>query len=257
MSARGPLVIADANSELHPVVDAFTKFLTVATHQILHAHNIYPARTFIRAKDYGLEIYQSRHPDVCKFVNNEIADIRRTILSGTVKRIFVAIFVQGLPREHFVFDITRMSKLKPGTIGEEAAFETPLPLVDAEEQMRAVLSKLEVHCTSLKPLNDPGTFRMIMEVDDGSRFSPDNEEEPNTHPGDDPCTEEHAVDMVKIRSVEAGRFVFDLWYEPARTLPRPSTDTPHHPLASDGSASSSSSDPYIPFPSTRVELKDK
>lgn len=30
-----------------------------------------------------------------------------------------------------------------------------------------VLSKLEAHCTSLEPLNDSRTFRMIMEVDDG------------------------------------------------------------------------------------------
>ena len=147
MSARGPSAITDANSELHTTADAFTKFLTVATHQILHARNIYPARTFIRAKYYGLAIYQSRHPDVCKFINSEIKDIHQTILSGTVNRIFIAIFVQGLPREHFVFDITRMSKLKPGTVGEKADFETPIPLVDAEEQMRAVLSKLEAHCT--------------------------------------------------------------------------------------------------------------
>jgi mitotic spindle assembly checkpoint protein MAD2B len=257
MSARGPSVITDVDSELHTAADAFTKFLTVATHQILHARSIYPARTFILAKDYGLAIYQSRHPDVCKFINSEIADIHRTVLSGTVRRIFVAIFVQGLPREHFVFDITRMSKLKPGTMGEEADLETPFPLVDAEEQMRAVLSKLEAHCTSLEPLNDPRTFRMIMEVDDGSKFSSDNGRVPDTHADDGSCTKDHAVNMVKIRSVEAGGFVFDLWYEPARTLPRPSTYIPHHTLPSDGSASSSSSDPYIPFPSTQVELNDK
>jgi len=256
MSARGPSVITDANSEIHTAVDAFTKTLTVATHRILHARNIYPARSFIRAKDYGLEVYQSRHPDVCKFINNEIADIHRKILSGTVRRIFVAIFVQGLPREHSVFDITRMSKLKPRTIGGEADFGTPLPLVDAEEQMRAVLSKLEVHCTSLEPLNDPRTFRMITEVDDGSRFSLDNGRVPDTHADDGSRGKCHDANMVKIRSIKAGRVVFDLWYEPARTLPRPSTDTPHHPLASDGSASSSLSDPYIPFPSTQVELGD-
>lgn len=99
MSARGPSIITDVNSELHTVVDAFTKFLTVATHQILHARNMYPARTFIRAKDYGLGVYQSRHPGICKFVNSEIVDIHQQILGETVRRIFVAIFVQGLSRD--------------------------------------------------------------------------------------------------------------------------------------------------------------
>jgi hypothetical protein len=94
-----------------------------------------------------------------------------------------------------------MSKLKPGTLGEEAHFENPFPLVDAEEQMRAVLSKLKAHCTSLEPLNDPRTFRMIMEVDDGSKFSSDNGRVPDTHADNDSCTKDHAVNMVKNRSV--------------------------------------------------------
>ena len=142
-------------------------------------------------------------------------------------------------------------------MGEGADLETPFPLVDAEEQMRAALSKLEAYCTSLEPLNDPRTFRMNMEAEDGSRFSSDNGRVPDTHADDGSCTKDHAVNMVKIRSMKAGRVIFDLWYEPARTLLRPSTDTPHHPLVSDGSASSSSSDHYIPFPSTQVELNDK
>lgn len=141
-------------------------------------------------------------------------------------------------------------------MGEEADFETPFLLVDAEEQIRAVLSKLEVYYTSLEPLNDPRTFRMIIEVDDGSRDSYDYGRVPDTYADNSSCTKYYTVNMVKIRSMKARRVVFDLWYEPARTLPRPSIDTPHHLLASDRSASSSSSDPYIPFPSTQVELGD-
>lgn len=259
MSARGPSVITDANSELHTVVDAFTKFLTVATHQILHARNIYPAKTFIRAKDYGLAVYQSRHPDVCKFINSEIADIHQKILSGTVRRIFVAIFVQGLPRERFVSDITRMSILKSGTIGEKADFETPFPLVDAEEQMRAVLSKLKYHCASLEPLDDQSTFRMVMEVDEGPMQGPDNEQHgkdiSNTITDDTYCTGEDATNMVKIRSVEAGRLVFDLWYEAAQVPTQQCTYVPSQPLTSDG-APSSPSDLYGTFPSTRVGYID-
>jgi hypothetical protein len=255
MSACGPSVITDANSELHTVVDAFTKFLNVATHQILHARNLYPARTFIRAKDYGLEVYQSCHPDVCNFINSEIATVHQTILGGTVRRISVAVFVQGVPREHFVFDIMRMSKLKPGTMGEEADFETPFPLVDAEEQMRAVLSKLKYHCDSLEPLDDQSTFRMIMEVDEGPTLGPNNEQHgkdiSNTITDDTYCTGEDATNMVKIRSVEAGRLVFDLWYEAAQVPPQLCTYVPSQPLASDG-APSSPSDLYGTFPSTQV-----
>jgi hypothetical protein len=39
-------------------------------------------------------------------------------LSGTVKRISVVIFVQDLPREQFVFDITQLSQKRLDTAGK-------------------------------------------------------------------------------------------------------------------------------------------
>ena len=70
------------------------------------------------------------------------AAVHRAILSGTVKRISVVIFVQNLPREEFVFDISRLSQRILDTAGREMEFEESFPLVDAEEQLRAALSKL-------------------------------------------------------------------------------------------------------------------
>jgi hypothetical protein len=87
-------------------------------------------------------------------------------------------------------------------IGEDDSFEAPLPLVDAEEQMRAVLSKLKDHCASLKPLNDQSTFRMIMEIDEDPTFDSDNEQQekatPNAHADDECCAGEYATNMVRF-----------------------------------------------------------
>jgi hypothetical protein len=46
-------------------------------------------------------------------------------------------------------------------------------LVDAEEQPRAVLSKLRDHCVSLEALDKRGTLNMAMETDDDSSLDPD------------------------------------------------------------------------------------
>jgi hypothetical protein len=43
------------------------------------------------------------------------------------RRIFVVTFVQGLPREQFVFDMARMSISGIRMTGEEDSFEAPLP----------------------------------------------------------------------------------------------------------------------------------
>jgi hypothetical protein len=45
--------------------------------------------------------------------------------------------------------------------------------VDAEEQLRAVLSKLGDHCVSLEALDEQGTFNIGMETDDDSALNPD------------------------------------------------------------------------------------
>jgi hypothetical protein len=144
-------------------------------------------------------------------------------------------------------------------MGEETDFETAFPLVDAEEQMRAVLSKLKAHCDLLEylrvPSNDQRTFRMIIKVNDRSKLSPDNEQWGedllNTPMEDKCCTGEHATNMVQIRSVRAGRLVFDLWYERAQTPLQVSTSTSRQPLASNRSANSASSDLYGTFSSTQ------
>ena len=100
----------DANLEFHTVLDTFTDFLIVAIHQILHERKIYHSTTFLTAKRYNLSVQQIRHPGLCDYINHTTTAVHRAILSGTVKRISVVIFVQDLPREQFVFDITKLSQ---------------------------------------------------------------------------------------------------------------------------------------------------
>jgi hypothetical protein len=49
----------DADLELHTVVDAFTEFLIVAIHQILHGLKIYPRDASKIAAKYNLNVYQN------------------------------------------------------------------------------------------------------------------------------------------------------------------------------------------------------
>ena len=132
----------NTNRQFHAVLDTFTDFSIVAMHQILHERKIYLPRTFTAAKIYRLPVQQSRHPGLCEYINEVTTAVHRAILSGTVKRISIVIFVQNLPREEFVFDISRLSQRILDTAGREMEFEESFPLVDAEEQLRAALSKL-------------------------------------------------------------------------------------------------------------------
>jgi hypothetical protein len=120
----------DFDLEFHAALDTFTDFLIVAIHQILHQRKIYLSTTFLTAKRYNLSVQQIRYPGLCDYINHTATAVHRAILSGTVKRISVVIFVQNLPREKFVFDISRLSQRILDTAGREIELEESFPLVD-------------------------------------------------------------------------------------------------------------------------------
>jgi hypothetical protein len=61
--------------------------------------------------------------------------------------------MQDLLREQFVFVISRLSQRILDIAGKEVELGKSFSLVDAEEQLRVVLSKLRDHCVSLEALD--------------------------------------------------------------------------------------------------------
>jgi hypothetical protein len=62
-------------------------------------------------------------------------------------------------------------------MGKEVHVDGTFPCVDAEEQLRAVLSKLRDYCYSLEPADDQRTFRIMVEMDDDSKLSPNDKQQ--------------------------------------------------------------------------------
>jgi len=243
----------DTNQEFLAVLDTFIEFLIVAIHQILYERSIYLPRTFTAVEIYRLPVQQSRHPGLCAYINHAATVIRDAILSGMIKRISVVIFVQDLPCEQFVFDISRLSQKRLDTAGKQSELEETFSVVDAEEQLRAVLSKLIYYCISLEALDEHRTFNTVIEPDDASALDPDVRRQwvdiPNIYTEDDLQSREQVSNDVKIWSVKAGALAFEVWYKSARTKTPPSSHTPSQLQASEGPIMSSPSDIYGTFPS--------
>lgn len=62
------------------VVSAYSDFLTVAIHTILYERNIYPQTTFLKARKYNYPVRQSRHPKVCKWIQDAVAAVEAEML---------------------------------------------------------------------------------------------------------------------------------------------------------------------------------
>ena len=62
------------------LVSAFTDFFTVAVHLILHERNLYPQTSFLKARKYNFPVRQSRHPQVCAWINDAVAAVEAELL---------------------------------------------------------------------------------------------------------------------------------------------------------------------------------
>ena len=78
--------MAQYNSEA-PVLDtyqavvlAYSDFLTVAIHTILYERDIYPRTSFLKARKYNYPVRQSRHPKVCKWIQDAVAAVEAEML---------------------------------------------------------------------------------------------------------------------------------------------------------------------------------
>ncbi|KAI4145487.1 MAG: hypothetical protein LQ340_006261, partial [Diploschistes diacapsis] len=62
------------------VVGSFVEFLTVAVHLILYERNVYPRESFMSARKYNYPVQQSRHPAICKWIDDAVAAVRSEML---------------------------------------------------------------------------------------------------------------------------------------------------------------------------------
>ena len=74
------------------VVSAYSDFLTVSIHTILYERNIYPQTTFIKARKFNHPVRQSRHPKVCKWIQDAVAAVEVEMLK--VGKSMFSLFLQ-------------------------------------------------------------------------------------------------------------------------------------------------------------------
>lgn len=83
------------------VVLAFRDFLTVAIHTILYERDVYPRASFLKARKYNYPVRQSRHPKVCRWIQDAVAAVEVEMLK--VKDFDFVVLVSSLAVASFRF----------------------------------------------------------------------------------------------------------------------------------------------------------
>ncbi|QIW99726.1 hypothetical protein AMS68_005244 [Peltaster fructicola] len=230
---------SDVPLTFRALVVAFTDFLTVAVHTILYERSLYPRTSFVAARKYNFAVRQNRHPKVCEWINDAVTSVEVQLLKSAVDRIAVVIYDKSnTPLERFLFDVS------PFPIVPEPEIDTPLvagddgdavhlPVVDMEEQFRAVLSRLSNCAASLQPIPQGCTFTIAIELKGSDHHAPIRHPQawipvaPET--GDIPYGSDasaQASKAIPIRAMAAGELAFDAWIEETRVKPSSTESDP-------------------------------
>jgi mitotic spindle assembly checkpoint protein MAD2B len=219
------------------LVAHFLDFLTVSFHTILYERNVYPKESFISARKYNYPVRQSRHPDVCEWIDDAINHIEKELLSCSIEKISLVIFSRwDDPLERFVFDLNRFPIVKKqdwytdfAKHHVEESEQSQLPVVNMAEQFRAVMAKLAFCHRELEPLPDDCTFNIAIELRDDSDppighpqpwvpAVPSLQKEIETENSAASMGEDlGGVSTTPIRLVDAGVMSFEMWIEESRT----------------------------------------
>ncbi|KAI4239232.1 MAG: hypothetical protein LQ349_000542 [Xanthoria aureola] len=217
----------------HAVVSAFSDFLTVAIHTILYERDIYPRSSFLAARKFNCPVRQSRHPKVCKWIQDAVAAVEVEMLKCTLSNVSIVIHApppSSAPLERFLFSTAAFPSL-PSSEVLTPFNGSPPPAADLPEQFRATISRLSSLSSALSPLPPDCSFTLVTELRDDADIHPPlasdtpwlaaeprlqkqrKQNGSEAQPGSTRGKDLGGVKTTPIRNVESGAFVMEMWVE--------------------------------------------
>ncbi|KAI4089022.1 MAG: hypothetical protein LQ348_002747 [Seirophora lacunosa] len=223
------------------VVSAFTDFLTVAIHTILYERDIYPRPSFLTARKFNCPVRQSRHPKVCKWIQDAVAAVEAEMLKCALAAVSLVIHAPPpscTPLERYVFSTAAFPSVPSSELLTSFTDETP-PATDLPEQFRATIATLSTLSSSLSPLPSECSFTLMTELrDDAGVLAPlgpntpwiaaeptlqkqrknnaDSSNETEVQGSSKMGRDLGGAKTTPVRNLESGAFALEMWIEEGR-----------------------------------------
>lgn len=164
------------------LLDTICSFLSVATHHILYLRRIYPPVSFTTVRAYNYPVRQSRHPEVCEWINDSIAAIRDQLTQNTIDKVQLCIYEcdDNETLERWTFDMPDLPPIikrdhdVPFESLDDPELRRAMKVADLEASFRAVISRLDTVSGNMRPLPDgPGapecSFTLTITIKDTAK----------------------------------------------------------------------------------------
>nr|CAG4638692.1 EOG090X0C57 [Cyclestheria hislopi] len=131
-------------------VDLIVDFFNYSLNSILYQRGVYPEENFIPTQHYGLTMYMSKMPELQKFLDEILPQIREWLTEGKIKKLVLGLcdVSSKEPLECWEFRIIP-EKDSNGEVKQQGTKE----LKDIQQEIRNVLRQITA-CVTFLPLLD-------------------------------------------------------------------------------------------------------
>ncbi|KAF2023776.1 DNA-binding protein [Setomelanomma holmii] len=178
----------------------FRNFLLAYVHTILYIRSVYPRTTFIETRFHNASVFQSRSPELSRYLIDAVNEVYKQLLTNMVRLIGISIYTKEdkQVRERYLLDVGAMKLEKSKETGSEErdplspsvfdgaddSFDSGSSVlgtaksgrldehtpVDLSEQFRATFIRLQTQCKSLLPFATPCSFIIFFEPEAEEEF---------------------------------------------------------------------------------------
>lgn len=131
-------------------VDLIADFFNYSLNSILYQRGVYPEESFVPTQHYGLTMYMSKTPELKKFIEDVLPQLKQWLNEGKIKKLVLALCDVNSkePLECWEFRIIN-EKTASGELKQEGTKQ----LKDIQQEIRNVLRQITA-CVTFLPLLD-------------------------------------------------------------------------------------------------------
>lgn len=155
--------------QLKGSIDIVIEFFNYGINSILYQRGLYPSNTFIQREKYGLPLLMTTQPELKKYLDVILSQMRKFLENKNVHKIVIVILKQETkePVERWQFDveldkpINNNSKLMPG----HPDYDERKVMKDIQEGIRGVIRQITASVTFLPTLEGSHSFDILLYTD--------------------------------------------------------------------------------------------
>lgn len=163
-------------NELDPdqIADILLEFIEAFFHQVIYVRQLYSHQIFEKTRLYGIVIQRARHPELHKYIHDIIADLKLSLVQGTLQKIVLAITTTRSLHEDITTSIPTTTVLEQYVIQPSISLtnnnnnnsnrQQQEDLIDIQSQLRAALLKLSHIDATLPDLPENCSFDVFVHM---------------------------------------------------------------------------------------------